>query len=45
MTNPILEISGVSKRFTKRLDIAGKLAQKLGANIREETVHAVDNVD
>ena len=45
MKNPILEISGVSKRFTKRLDIAGKLAQKLGANIREETVHAVDNVD
>jgi peptide/nickel transport system ATP-binding protein len=45
MTNPILEISGVSKRFTKRLDIAGKLAQKLGADIHEETVHAVDNVD
>jgi oligopeptide/dipeptide ABC transporter ATP-binding protein len=45
MTKTILEISGVSKRFTKRLDIAGKLAQKLGADIREETVHAVDSVD
>jgi oligopeptide/dipeptide ABC transporter ATP-binding protein len=45
MTKPILEVSGVSKRFTKRLDIAGKLAQKLGADIREETVHAVDSVD
>ncbi|MFT6912395.1 MAG: oligopeptide/dipeptide ABC transporter ATP-binding protein [Paracoccaceae bacterium] len=45
MTDPILEIAGVSKRFTKRLDIAGKLAQKLGADIREETVHAVDCVD
>lgn len=45
MTAPILEISGVSKRFSKRLDIAGKLAQKLGADIHEETVHAVDNVD
>jgi oligopeptide/dipeptide ABC transporter ATP-binding protein len=45
MTKPILEVSGVSKRFTKRLDIAGKLAQKLGADIREETVHAVDSID
>jgi len=45
MTAPILEISAVSKRFTKRLDLAGKLAQKLGADIHEETVHAVDNVD
>jgi len=45
MTAPVLEICGVSKRFTKRLDLAGKLASKLGADIREETVHAVDNVD
>ena len=44
MTEPLVEIRGVSKRFTKRLDVAGKIAQKLGANIREETVHAVDNV-
>jgi peptide/nickel transport system ATP-binding protein len=35
----------VSKRFVRRLDVAGKLAQKLGANLREETVHAVDRVD
>lgn len=45
MTAPILEIEGVSKRFTKRLDVAGKLARRLGAGIREETVHAVDHVD
>ena len=45
MTEPLVEIRGVSKRFTKRLDVAGKIAQKLGANIREETVHAVDNVN
>jgi peptide/nickel transport system ATP-binding protein len=45
MSAPILEISGVSKRFTKRLDVAGKLARRLGADIREETVHAVDSVD
>ncbi|MEM9247655.1 MAG: oligopeptide/dipeptide ABC transporter ATP-binding protein [Pseudomonadota bacterium] len=44
MTEPILEIRSVSKRFTKRLDIAGKIAHRLGADIREETVHAVDNV-
>ncbi len=45
MTDPLVEIRGVSKRFTKRLDVAGKIAQRLGANIREETVHAVDNVN
>ena len=45
MTDPLVEIRGVSKRFTKRLDVAGKIAQRLGANIQEETVHAVDNVN
>ncbi len=44
MTDPILEIRNVSKRFTKKLDVAGKIAHRLGADIREETVHAVDNV-
>ncbi len=42
---PILEIKGVSKRFYKRLDLAGKIAARLGSNIREEIVHAVDSVD
>lgn len=45
MTAPLVEIQGVSKRFTKRLDVAGKIARRLGANVREETVHAVDRVD
>lgn len=45
MTEPLLEIRNVSKRFTKRLDVAGKIAQRLGANIQEETVHAVDGVN
>ena len=45
MTSPLVETRGVSKRFTKRLDVAGKIAQRLGANIREETVHAVENVN
>ena len=45
MTEPLVDIRGVSKRFTKRLDVAGKIAQRLGANIREETVHAVESVN
>ena len=45
MTTPLVEIRGVSKRFTKRLDFAGKIAQRLGADVREETVHAVDDVN
>ena len=45
MTEPLVEIRGVSKRFTKRLDVAGKIARRLGANVREETVHAVESVD
>ena len=41
---PILELRGVSKRFVKPLDLAGKIAQRLGSDIREEVVHAVDDV-
>ncbi|WP_319633624.1 ABC transporter ATP-binding protein [Pelagibius marinus] len=40
----ILEARDVSKRFVKRLDLAGKIARRLGSSIREETVHAVDGV-
>jgi len=42
---PIIELIGISKRFEKKLDFIGKLAQRLGAPIREEIVHAVDNVN
>ena len=45
MTAPILEVRGVSKRFTKSLDLAGRIAARMGADIREEIVHAVDGVD
>lgn len=45
MTPALLELKGVSKRFVKSLDAAAKLARLLGANIREEVVHAVDRVD
>ncbi|MET1415416.1 oligopeptide/dipeptide ABC transporter ATP-binding protein [Roseibium sp. HPY-6] len=44
MTEPLVEIRAVSKHFAKRLDVAGKIAQKLGAGVREEVVHAVDDV-
>jgi peptide/nickel transport system ATP-binding protein len=40
----ILEAKDVSKRFVKRLDMAGKIARRLGSSIQEETVHAVDGV-
>ena len=42
---PMIELRGVSRRFSKKLDIAAKLARKLGADVREEVVHAVDKVD
>jgi peptide/nickel transport system ATP-binding protein len=41
----LLELRGASKRFVKTLDTAAKLANLLGANAREEIVHAVDRVD
>ena len=42
---PMVELCGISRRFEKKLDFAGKIARRLGAPVREETVHAVDNVD
>ena len=44
LETPILSIENVSKRFVKSLDLAGKIAQKMGARVREEIVHAVDGV-
>ena len=45
LAEPIIELRGVSKRFSKTLDFAGRLARRLGANLRDEVVHAVDGVD
>ncbi|OGA20217.1 MAG: peptide ABC transporter ATP-binding protein [Betaproteobacteria bacterium RIFCSPLOWO2_02_FULL_65_24] len=42
---PLLELRGVSKRFVKTLDTAARLAKLLGADAKEEIVHAVDQVD
>jgi len=43
--SPMVELRGISRRFEKKIDFAGRLAKRLGANVREEVVHAVDNVD
>ena len=42
--SPLLELRATTKRFTSRLDFAGRIAAKLGAKLREQTVHAVDRV-
>ena len=44
MAETLLEFRDVSKRFVKRLDAVEKLAKKLGAQVAEHTVHAVDRV-
>lgn len=41
---PILELRNISKRFVKSLDFAGRIAERLGSDTHEETVHAVDDV-
>jgi peptide/nickel transport system ATP-binding protein len=40
----VLELKDVSKRFSKRLDAAEKVARALGADVAGHTVHAVDRV-
>ncbi|MGH8691978.1 MAG: ABC transporter ATP-binding protein [Burkholderiales bacterium] len=40
----ILELERVSKRFVQPLDLAGKIARGLGADVSDEVVHAVENV-
>lgn len=42
---PMMQLKGVSKRFVKHLDVAARIAGRLGAPVREEVVHAVDQVD
>ena len=45
MTGALIEGRGLVRRFSRGLDAAEKLARALGANISEETVHAVEGVD
>jgi peptide/nickel transport system ATP-binding protein len=40
----LLELEHVSKRFVQPLDLAGKIARVLGADVSDEVVHAVDDV-
>lgn len=42
---PLLAVEGVSKRFVKPVDLAGRIANMLGAANRESVVRAVDSVD
>ncbi|MEO0830561.1 MAG: ATP-binding cassette domain-containing protein, partial [Pseudomonadota bacterium] len=41
----IIEVQHLSKTFVKKLDLAGRMARRLGAKLDEERVHAVDNVN
>ncbi len=40
----MLELKDISKRFVWKLDFAAKLANMLGAGLKERAVHAVDSV-
>jgi len=42
---PIIELQELTKRFTKTLDLSEKIANRLGAKIREQVVRAVENVN
>lgn len=41
----LVEARGLSKRFVRELDLAGRLAARLVSGMADETVHAVDNVN
>lgn len=41
----LLRLTGISKRFTKSVDLAGRIANVLGARNTPRVVHAVDDVD
>jgi peptide/nickel transport system ATP-binding protein len=45
MTEPVIELREVSKRFVKSLDLAEKIVNLAGGGLREEVVHAVDRVN
>ncbi|MEO0730927.1 MAG: oligopeptide/dipeptide ABC transporter ATP-binding protein [Pseudomonadota bacterium] len=42
---PLISVRGLSKHFENKLDAAGRIAARLGADLRDETVYAVDAVD
>jgi peptide/nickel transport system ATP-binding protein len=42
---PLIQLKDVTKKFEKKLDIAAKIAGKLGVKVSKETVHAVNKVN
>lgn len=42
---PYIELRDLSKKFSKTLDLAARIAQKMGSGIKEEIVHAVEGVN
>ncbi len=45
MKPPLVALEHISCRFVRRLDLAAKLGNALGAGMKEEVVRAVDGVD
>ena len=45
MTSALMRLHGVSRHFVRRLDLVARAARRLGADLREEEVRAVDGVD
>ena len=43
--NSMVEARELSKKFVKTLDLSAKIAAKLGADVREEVVRAVDHIN
>jgi peptide/nickel transport system ATP-binding protein len=44
MSEPVVELKNVSKRFVQPLDFAGRIARALGADVSDAVVHAVEDV-
>ena len=42
---PMMELRDITRRFEKKLDLAGRIARRLGAPVKEEVDNAVDGVD
>ena len=42
---PLLELRGIERRFERPLDLAARIANRFGAGMRAQVVHAVDRVD
>ena len=42
---PLLEVKGLSKRFSHKPDLAERIAGRLGATVDLRVVHAVDGID